>query len=428
MNLMNTIYVYTYQTYLDIDKNWFKIGQTSVIAEDRIAQQDTTSNAEVPIQMSERKVPSTLTDIMIHERMEELGYLRTRTDKSREWFCIPFDEINEVINELVYGVRRKDDYSPRPEQNDCPDKAVAAFEVYDEFLVNAKMRYGKTFVCYLIAQRIKAQNILVLTYKPTVKDGWHNDLVNHVYFDGWSYADRYADYKKLNSSGPRVMFASFQDINDISKAKWEGIEREHFDLLIIDEMHYGSDTPRAQKTIDSLSIGKTLLASGTPLDALVSGRFDDNNTYTWSYSDEQKKRRAEEESDWATDVYRWLPPMSIHSFEVSDEAKRNISCYTEEEQFTMTKMFASDDGVKFNDEASVKLFLDQVFGRGVRKTKSPMKTYAADHTLWVLPPNVRSANALCNLLETMVGNDYKILNVAGSGNHQYQEGEGRHCA
>ena len=158
-------------------------------------------------------------------------------------------------------------------------------------------------------RQIGAQNVLVLTYKPTVKDGWHNDLVNHVEFDGWSYADSYAEYQHL--SGPRVLFASFQDINDLSKEKWQGVMGEKFDLLVIDEMHYGSDTSRAQKTMESLNIDKTLFVSGTPLDALVSGRFDEQNTYTWSYSDEQEKRRAEKDAGWETEVYRWLPPMTI---------------------------------------------------------------------------------------------------------------------
>ena len=408
---MNTIYAYSTATYLE--KNWIKVGETSLTADERIAQQDTTSNPEALQKLREWSVPNDITDKKIHNRLEEMGFLKTRIDKDREWFEVSVDDVSRAINDLQYGVRRKDDYAPRPEQQDCTDQAVEYFKHGDEFLVNAKMRYGKTFVSYLIAKGMGAQNILVLTYKPTVKDGWHNDLVNHVYFDGWSYADTYAEYKKLD--GPRVMFASFQDINDLSKSKWRGVRKEQFDLLVIDEMHYGSDTERAQTTIESLNIDKTLFVSGTPLDALVSGRFDEENTYTWSYSDEQKKRKAEKDSGWETEVYRWLPPMSIHSFEVSDEAKRNISCYSEEEQFTMTKMFASDDGVKFNDEASVKLFLDQVFGRGVRKSKSPMKTFASDHTLWILPRSVPSANALCNLLEVMVGNDYKIMNVAGSG-------------
>ena len=79
----------------------------------------------------------------------------------------------------------------------------------------------------------------------------------------------------------------------------------------------------------------------------------------------------------------------------------------------MTKMFGSEDGETFIDESAVKLFLDQVFGIGVRKEKSPVRTHAVDHMLMVLPSNVKSANAMVKLLEKRVGDEYKIINVAG---------------
>ena len=107
--------------------------------------------------------------------------------------------------------------------------------------------------------------------------------------------------------------------------------------------------------------------------------------------------------------------MEIHTFEVCADAKKACLAYTGEEQFTMTKMFGSSDGVKFNDEPTVKLFIDQVFGRGaVKKIHSPVRTCAADHMLFVMPPNVKSVNAFCNLLDRMVGEEYHIINVAGN--------------
>ena len=409
---MNTIYAYSTSTYLE--KSWIKVGQTSLDADSRIAQQDTTSNPEELRKLEEWSVPNKITDRHIHKVLERRGYLRTRVDKDREWFETTVEAVSEAINELRYGVSRKYDYAPREEQQACVDQAVQYFkDGGTEFLMNAKMRFGKTFASYLVAKELEAKSILVLTYKPATKDGWHEDLTNHVAFDGWSYADKYVDYAGIKT--PKVLFASFQDINDLTKAKWKGIKKEHFDLLVIDEMHFGSDTARARKTMETLNTDRTLYVSGTPLDAILSGRFTEDNTYTWSYADEQKKRTAEKNSGWETDIYRWLPEMEIHTFEVSDEAKRNMAHYDTDEQFTMTKMFASDDGQTFIDEPSVKLFLDQVFGRGVRKTKSPMMTHAADHSLWVLPPNVASANSMSNLLERLVGDDYKIINVAGSG-------------
>ena len=80
----------------------------------------------------------------------------------------------------------------------------------------------------------------------------------------------------------------------------------------------------------------------------------------------------------------------------------------------MTKMLASDDGVTFNDEATVKLFLDNhLLGRGVKKNKAAIRTYAPDHSYWVVP-GVKEATALTNLLNKTEGHNCKVLNVTGN--------------
>jgi hypothetical protein len=76
-------------------------------------------------------------------------------------------------------------------------------------------------------------------------------------------------------------------------------------------------------------------------------------------------------------------------------------------------MFASEDGKTFIDQSSVKLFVDQIFGIGVRKDHSPVRTHAVDHMLFVMPPNVKSATAFSAYLDARVGNEYKIINVSG---------------
>ena len=411
---MNTIYAYSTDTYLD--KNWIKVGETSLSADERIAQQDTTSNPEQLKKLQEWKVPNRITDKKIHKHLESRGFFRTRDDKDREWFEVPLEEVAKAINELHHGVARPNNYAPREEQVDCIRQASKWFiDGGSEFLINAKMRYGKTFVSYQIIKELQYKKVLVLTYKPAVKDGWNEDLENHVDFDGWKYFNNLEEFKKNRKAKTKVLFASFQDMNQFGKDKWIGIDKVNFDMIIIDEMHFGADTHRAKKTLTHLNCNRTLFVSGTPLDALVSGRFDDENTYSWTYSDEQRKRRSEQENNWETEIYRWLPQMSIHTFEVSDEAKQQCLSYTEEEQFTMTKMFASDDGAVFNDESAVKLWLDQVFGFGVRKTKSPIRTFAPDHSLWVMPPNVNSVNALSNYLKRYPATQgYEIINVAGN--------------
>ena len=81
------------------------------------------------------------------------------------------------------------------------------------FLWNCKMRFGKTFATYKLAEKMKWSKILVLTFKPAVENSWYQDLINHVDFKNWQFVSRETDsYDKINKSKPFVCFASFQDL------------------------------------------------------------------------------------------------------------------------------------------------------------------------------------------------------------------------
>jgi len=363
---------------------------------------------------------------ILHPRQKRLGMWVPSENKASEWFFDTKRESvdnvvkvgKEIINEVRHGVARPNAYLMRDEQQACHDKAVAHFNAGGvQFLMNAKMRFGKTFTSYQIMKSLNVKRVLVITYKPAVDASWREDLESHIDFENWHYHSAKTDYSatspiKLDGNGVEVLFASFQDFNDFEKDKWQFARHYHYDLVVIDEMHYGSATDRAKESLAQLKYDRTLYVSGTPLKALMSGQFLDEEIFTWSYADEQAKRKQEELTGWETELYRWLPVMKFHTYEVSEEAKKQTSVYSSEEGFTMTKMFSSDAGVKFNDESAVKLFLDQVFGIGVRKDHSPVRTFACDHMLWMMPPSVNSVNAMCKLLQAKVGDDYHIINVA----------------
>lgn len=417
---MNIIYSYSTATYRQF-RGWRKVGQTKQeSAEIRVQQQDGTSNPE-PLEIEKTwEVPDWVSDHTIHAELEKMGKLRVRMDKDREWFECTVDDVSCAINNIILGISRPNSYSMRQEQKDCHDLIVEHFQRGGEkFLMNAKMRFGKTFTSYKCIKTLEYKRVLVITYKPAVDATWREDLETHVDFEGWKYYSAKEDFNsnnpiKLTGTNPvEILFTSFQDFNDFDKPKWAIAKDYHYDLVIIDEMHYGSKTERAQESLRQLNYDHILYVSGTPLKALMSGEFLEEEIYTWGYADEQAKRRDEENSGWKTEIYRWLPVMKFHTFEVSEEAKRLTSAYTEDEGFTMTKMFGSDNGERFIDESAVKLFLDQVFGIGVRKDKSPVRTHAVDHMLFVMPPNINSATAMSKMLENRVGEDYKIINVAG---------------
>lgn len=417
---MNTIYVYTTETYRDF-RGWRKVGQThQESAEVRVAQQDGTSNPEPLIIEQVFQVEDWISDHTIHAELVKMGKLRVRMDKDREWFECSVSDVATAINSIKFGVSRPHSWNLRPEQQECVDKCIAHYNNGGtKFLMNAKMRYGKTSTSYKIIQNSNAKRVLVLTYKPSVDASWREDLETHVDYEGWKYYSAKDDFNNKNpimltgEHKVEILFGSFQDANEFTKEKWKHALKYHYDIVIIDEMHYGSATERAKETLAQFSYNKVLYVSGTPLKALMSGEFLDEEIYTWSYADEQAKRKVEKDNNWETEVYRWLPVMNFHTYEISEEAKKQTRYYEEEEGFTMTKMFGSEDGETFIDDSAVKLFLDQVFGIGVKKTQSPIRTHAVDHMLWVLPPNVKSATAMSKMLKKRVGNEYEIINVAG---------------
>jgi len=412
------IYAYTTETYREF-RGWLKVGETKQeSAQVRVQQQDGTACPE-PLEIEQTwDVPDHISDHTIHAQLKKMGCREVRLDKDREWFKCTTTQISSAINDLILGVSRPNAYPMRDEQKECHDQAVAHYlNGGNKFLMNAKMRFGKTFTSYQILKSLSAKRALVITYKPAVDANWREDLDLHVEFDGWTYNSA-KDFSNTNpiilpQTGNQILFTSFQDFNDFDKNKWSVAKHYHYDFVIIDEMHYGTKTERAQTSLAHLKYDKILYVSGTPLKALMSGEFLDEEIYTWGYADEQEKRTSEKNNNWETEIYRWLPVMHFHTFEVCEEAKKLIPLYTEEEGFTMTKMFGTKEDGKFIDESSVKLFIDQIFGRGVKREHSPVKTHAVDHMLMVMPPNVDSVTAFSNMLAKMVGDEYQIINVAG---------------
>ena len=288
----------------------------------------------------------------LHAKQKRAGTWVPAESAKSEWFFDPKAEsvdnvVNfgkSLINEWRHGVARPNAYLMREEQEECHDKAVNHYlNGGKKFLMNAKMRFGKTFTSYQIMRTLGVQRALVLTYKPAVDASWREDLESHVDFEGWHYRSakefNAKNPIKLEGNGVEILFTSFQDFNDFDKAKWEHAKNYHYDLVVIDEMHYGSKTERAQESLAQLSYDRILYVSGTPLKALMSGEFLDEEIYTWGYADEQRKRKEEKDTNWETELYRWLPVMKFHTFEVNEEAKKLVTSYTEEEGFTMTKIW-----------------------------------------------------------------------------------------
>ena len=106
---MNTMYIYT--TKSDRENKRYKIGGTKLSAEERVNQQDSTSNSE-ELELI-YSVQTTLWDRTIgnkkgvHHFLELKGFYKTRTDKDREWFG-DFDSDEHVILEVSKVISEND--------------------------------------------------------------------------------------------------------------------------------------------------------------------------------------------------------------------------------------------------------------------------------------------------------------------------------
>lgn len=342
------------------------------------------------------------------------------------------EEINDqwirLMNEWMYGSKNKADFAPREMCQKPAIESIAQYilelEAYGilslnraqrRYLLNGKMRFGKCFVTYKLAKRSGYKKILILTYKPGgVAESWEEDL-DHVDFDGARFS-RAKDMDSVkfddNFEGMQVIFASFQDAigEDGDKAKWQEIKNQLIDLVVIDETHYGSDTPKATDFISSLNSKFELHLSGTPFKALKMGKFDENQIYHWSYMDEQLAKKNWNYSN-GPNPYEYMPTLNLILMKYDKEfmAEWNKQ-YTEEEKPTMPKIFAKKN--------LASLFMDKFVSRGGILMQDD---YDINHGFYLLP-DVASCNMAENVMRKNPKFDgFEIINVAGGGVNRIEE-------
>ena len=108
---MRKIYIYTTEMYKQ--KGWYKIGETTQLVEDRVKQQDGTSNPETLDTIYE--VNSVISDKQIHKKLELIGYSKCRDN--REWFegFDSDDNVITTINKIILESEKdtRPTYKPR---------------------------------------------------------------------------------------------------------------------------------------------------------------------------------------------------------------------------------------------------------------------------------------------------------------------------
>lgn len=443
-----TIYNYE-EPGVTYNEGWSKLGYTEdQTAEARIKQQTHTAGIRPKLVWT---CPAyyddgtAFTDHEVHAYLTKAGIERR---PGTEWFHTTAANIRDAympdfIHRKLDAIAGDEtiDYSLRREQDEAVKKIGNWFENGgDEFLLNAKPRYGKTLTAYDLIIRNGYKKVLIVTNRPSIANSWAGDYNKFVgiksglafvsdspALKGVPHVISRADYEKSSQAGELgyIMFMSLQDLKGGTEFggkfdKHEWLAGEDIDLLIADESHEGISTLRTEKAFAEIHRKHTLYMTGTAFNQLASGDFGDENIYNWSYADEQEAKANWNDED-GYNPYECLPRVELRTYQMSkiigDELAKGTRIDGEQMDyaFDLNEFFATDVNGNFLHEEAVEKFIDTL----KTNEKYPFSTDAMReqmaHTLWILN-RIDSVKALAKLLKSDdVFGEYKVIAAVGNG-------------
>ena len=476
--------IYAYELVgVESHKGYIKVGETTRSAAERIREQTHTVAVQFRVLgtwSALRDDGTVFRDHDVRAVLLKRGFAQLNEGEDRnEWYRCSLGDVKAAVLGIQAGIEnieeRTQNFKLREEQERAIGNTLAYYKSAKKgrkgktpkFLWNAKMRFGKTFAAYKLAERMNAKRVLILTFKPAVSSAWREDLTTHIDFEGWQFVgrgERAGDasideqYQSANKKKPIVCFGSFQDFlgleNGSIKEKNEWVHEINWDLVIFDEYHFGAwrdnakhlfamdddeyeeDTKAAESgnAIDEswlpITTDHYLFLSGTPFRALNSGEFIEEQIFNWTYADEQ---RAKAEWKGPDNPYAALPKMVMLTYKIP-ESIQAIAKQGEFDEFDLNVFFSAKgegEDAKFVYEDYVQKWLNLIRGSYLETAVEELKLGAEkppmpfsdarllnvlSHTLWFLP-NVASCHAMANLLkkkQNVFYHDYKVNVCAGT--------------
>ncbi|MGX7104483.1 Eco57I restriction-modification methylase domain-containing protein [Globicatella sanguinis] len=451
------IYGYTLPQVPDHD-GYIKIGETSREVEARIQEQVGTAGLIPDIKfhrVAQRKDGQWFHDSDLHRYLTSRGVRRHNFGTSaNEWFYFngQIERAETLTDEFIQSGASKQqvtiepmDYELRSEQAEAVEETLTYYRQVGnerEFLWNAKPRFGKTLTTYDLMLQLGAVNTLIVTNRPAIANSWYEDFhkfISHkepnMKFVSETDAlkgkgmtrDEFVEFAVSEEAedAKQVTFISLQDLKGARFAggphkKLDWVAQISWDLLVIDEAHEGVDTRKTDRAFDKINRDFTLHLSGTPFKAIANEKFAVDQIYNWSYLDEQQAK-ANWDPTLDTNPYEKLPTLSLFTYQMSSLVQERLQKGANLEEdgnmdyaFDLNEFFATKDNGRFEYEASVVKFLDNL-SQGKMPFSPTEYRHQLDHTFWLLP-RVAAAKALEALLKKHpVFKDYQIILAAGDG-------------
>ena len=387
-----------------------------------------------------------------------------------------------------FQYQRNENWTLRKNQNDVVDTFEKKVnEGKNKLLMYAVMRFGKSFTAISCAQRMGYKKVLVVSAKADVAGEWKKTVEKPKCFDKFKFLtdnDFRNDKNAINTWLTKndtecvVAFLTLQNLSgkgsdgeDI-KDRLEGVLQEEFDLLIIDETHYGAwadkygapikDKDKKEedyetienelkehedfyKKSNSINAKVKLHLSGTPYSLLYDNEFDESTTIaTCQFSDILAAKQEWDEQhfdDIENEVinpdtdkkyeeydnpYFGFPKMLRFGFNLPAKTREKLKQYKKEGvSWSLRDFLTVGSDKKFVFEEDVIHLLKTIDGTesedgilGFLNLEKIKKNDVCKHIVIALPFK-KSCDAMEKLLQDLKDEfanlcNYTVLNVAGN--------------
>jgi len=390
-----------------------------------------------------------------------------------------FYSLKESRVPMTYTYNRTESYEPRPNQQETINRYISAVNAgRTNLLMYAVMRFGKSFTSMCCAAVTGAKLVIIVSAKADVKEEWkrtvesHKKFSDYVFFDSKSLQENPKALSIELNKNKVVVFLTLQDLcGDKIKSRHKEIFKNEFDLLIIDESHYGaraeeygkvlkvqkfskaelkqeladvdsSDDYENNETLKTLKAKVRLHLSGTPYRILMSDEFTkDDIVAFYQFTDIVKdQEKWNEENLLKDDVKEWdnpyfgFPQMLRFAFNPNEssvkkmeELKKSGITYAFSELFRPQSITKDTEHNQHKEFCHKKEVLDLLKVIDGSKTDNNILSFLdfdkikdgkmCRHIVIVLP-----YRASCDALEKLITDNtksfknlgsYKILNITG---------------
>lgn len=309
------------------------------------------------------------TPVEVDNAIHDIDEYANNIDGTRQYQYYSEERLPEILH-----FERKEDYLPRPNQDDTIKKfKVARAHGHKHLLMYAVMRFGKSFTSMCCATEMNAKVVLILSAKADVRIEWQKTVESHVRFENYIFLNSDSLVREPNAISNNLslgkcvaIFLTLQDlVGENIKSKHEDLFKQNIDLLIVDETHFGAraeeygkilrdakilsakqaeaelkranentfeDIEKLSNITKELKVDTTIHLSGTPYRILMGSEFKNEDIIAfYQFTDiiddkeayDREHANDEDYNEWDNPYYGF-PQMVRFAFNPNESARRLI--------------------------------------------------------------------------------------------------------